>query len=85
MNTFGAAWLTLAIAFGCHVIDEAATDFLAWYNPTAQRIRSYLGGTVPSVFTSGLASRMLTVTAFAGLAPLAYAHVVAVPVAIALP
>jgi len=42
----------MAVAFGLHVADEAATDFLSWYNPTAQRIRSRLGGLpFPPVFT----------------------------------
>jgi hypothetical protein len=36
MNAFGTAWLTLAVVFGVHALDEAATDFLAWYNPTAK-------------------------------------------------
>ena len=52
MNAFGAAWLTLAILFALHALDEAATDFLDWYNPTALRIRSHLGGIpFPPVFT----------------------------------
>jgi len=29
VGTFGAAWATMGVAFGFHVIDEAATDFLA--------------------------------------------------------
>ena len=42
MNIFGIAWLAMALAFGLHVADEASTNFLAWYNPTAQRIRERL-------------------------------------------
>jgi hypothetical protein len=86
MNPFGASWLTLAVVFGLHVLDEAATDFLAWYNPTAQRIRSRLGGIpFPPVFTFWpwlLGLLAITAILFV-LAPMAYAHVAwLVPVAI---
>lgn len=87
METFGAAWAMMGVAFGFHVIDEAATDFLASYNPIARRIRSRLGGLpFPPVFTFwpwflGL----LAVTAIQlSLTPLAYAHVAwLIPAAIA--
>jgi len=78
MNTFGAAWLALAIAFGFHVMDEAATDFLGWYNPTARRIRSHLGGVpFPPVFAfwPWLLGLLAVTGILLGLAPLAYAHV----------
>jgi hypothetical protein len=77
VNTFGIAWVAMAVAFGLHVADEAATDFLAWYNPTAQRMRAHLGGLpFPPVFTFwpwllGLA--MITALLLA-LAPLAFAR-----------
>jgi hypothetical protein len=87
MNTFGAAWLTLAIVFGIHVLDEAATDFLAWYNPTAQRIRSHLwGAPFPPVFTfwPWLLGLLAITAILLVLAPMAYSHVAwLVPVAIA--
>jgi len=51
MSTFGAAWFAMAIAFGFHVIDEAATNFLAWYNPAALRIRERIGIPFPPTFT----------------------------------
>ena len=51
MNTFGAAWLTMAIAFGFHVIDEAATNFLASYNPIARRIQEKIRIPFPPTFT----------------------------------
>jgi hypothetical protein len=44
MENFGAACAMMGVAFGFHVVDEAATDFLASYNPIAKRIRSRLGG-----------------------------------------
>jgi hypothetical protein len=31
---FGGAWLALCVAFALHILDEAATGFLAVYNPT---------------------------------------------------
>ena len=80
--------MTLAILFGLHAIDEAATDFLSWYNPTARRIRSHLGGIpFPPVFTFW--PWLLGLLAISGtlilLAPLAYAHAAwTFPVAIAL-
>ncbi len=52
MGTFGAAWATMGVTLGFHVVDEAATDFLASYNPIAARIRSHLRGIpFPPVFT----------------------------------
>ena len=41
----------MAIAFGLHVIDEAATNFLDWYNPIAGRIRQRLPIPFPPTFT----------------------------------
>lgn len=51
MTSIGPAWLAAAIALGLHVADEAATDFLAWYNPTAARIRARLHLPFPPSFT----------------------------------
>jgi len=33
------AWLLLTIALAGHVLDEALTDFLSFYNPTVESIR----------------------------------------------
>ena len=77
MNAFGASWLTLAVVFGLHVLDEAATDFLAWYNPTALRIRSHLGGIpFPPVFAfwPWLLGLLAITAILLVLAPVAYAH-----------
>jgi hypothetical protein len=50
--TFGQAWLAATIALALHVADEATHDFLAWYNPSALRIRRALGGLpFPPTFT----------------------------------
>ncbi len=35
----GWAWVSLALAIAVHVLDEAAHDFLALYNPTVEAIR----------------------------------------------
>ena len=51
MTSFGAAWIAMSVAFGLHVIDEAATNFLDWYNPIASRIRSRLPVPFPPTFT----------------------------------
>lgn len=36
----GPAWLFLTLALALHVVDEATHDFLAVYNPAAERIRA---------------------------------------------
>jgi len=41
----------MSMAFGLHVIDEAATHFLDWYNPIATRIRARLPIPFPPTFT----------------------------------
>jgi len=41
----------MSIAFGLHVVDEAATNFLDWYNPIASRIRERLPVPFPPTFT----------------------------------
>lgn len=38
-NQFGFAWIILAAVSALHVADEAATDFLAVYNPIVRAIR----------------------------------------------
>jgi len=74
---FPFAWTAAVIALALHVVDEAAHDFLSWYNPIARRIRSRLGGfPFPPTFTLvtwliGLAGAVL---ALAALAPAAFAH-----------
>lgn len=36
----GWAWLSLCVAFALHVVDEALGDFLAFYNPLAESVRT---------------------------------------------
>jgi hypothetical protein len=74
LTRFGAAWLAMGIAFGLHVADEAAHDFLAWYNPIARRIRSRLEPLpFPPTFTFGpwLLGLLAVTAAELGLTPVA--------------
>lgn len=40
---FGTAWLALSVVLGLHVVDEALTDFLSFYNPLVLSLRERLG------------------------------------------
>ncbi len=40
---FGLAWLGLCIVLALHVVDEALTDFLSFYNPLVERLRERFG------------------------------------------
>ena len=42
ISKHGVAWVALCLALAVHVIDEALTDFLSVYNPTALSIRQKL-------------------------------------------
>lgn len=68
------AWAALCVAFALHVLDEAAHDFLSWYNPNALAIRARLPWLPVPVFTfrvwiTGLAA---VVIALAALTPFAH-------------
>ena len=76
MSNFGMAWLAAVLALALHVADEAAHDFLAWYNPRALRIRQFLGGfPFPPTFTfwPWLLGLSAAVGVLAALTPLAFA------------
>jgi hypothetical protein len=47
---FGWPWVAAVIALALHVADEAAHDFLSWYNPQALRIRKFLRIPFPPTF-----------------------------------
>ncbi len=88
MLTFGAAWIVFALAVAAHVADEAAHDFLAFYNPIARSIRRRLHLPVPtfrfSVWLGGLIAGVLLLLL---LSPQAFAgdrwlHIAAWPLAI---
>ncbi|HZS06582.1 MAG TPA: HXXEE domain-containing protein [Blastocatellia bacterium] len=38
----GRAWVALCLALAAHAVDEALTDFLSVYNPTARAVRERL-------------------------------------------
>jgi hypothetical protein len=48
------AWLALAGALGLHVLDEALTGFLDFYNPLVRQIRSSLPWIPMPTFTFGI-------------------------------
>jgi hypothetical protein len=48
------AWLLLAGSLALHVLDEALTDFLAFYNPLVSRLRAELGWFPMPTFTFGI-------------------------------
>jgi len=73
--TFGLAWLGATVALALHVADEASHDFLAWYNPSALRIRRLLGGfPFPPTFTfvTWLLGLIAAVLLLGALTPFAY-------------
>lgn len=66
------AWLALCAAFALHVIDEAANDFLSYYNPNALAIRARFPWLPIPVFTfpvwiTGLTIAVLALTALTPL------------------
>ena len=65
------AWLLLVGALALHVVDEASTGFLDFYNPLVLRIRSQIAWFPMPTFTpSGwLAGLVLVVAALAAAAP----------------
>jgi Protein of unknown function with HXXEE motif len=73
--TFGLAWLAATLALAIHVADEATHGFLAWYNPSALRIRRALGGVpFPPTFTflPWLLALISAVVVLGALTPYAY-------------
>ncbi|HZH42327.1 MAG TPA: HXXEE domain-containing protein [Gemmatimonadales bacterium] len=73
---FGTAWVAAVLALALHVADEAAHDFLAWYNPRALRIRQRFGRfPFPPTFTfwPWLLGLSAAVVVLAVLTPLAFA------------
>lgn len=65
------AWLLLVAALALHVVDEAITDFLGFYNPFILTIRSRLPWFPMPTFTFGmwLAGLVLLVVVLAVLTP----------------
>jgi hypothetical protein len=65
------AWVALCAAFALHVLDEAANDFLSWYNPNALALRALVPWLPVPVFTFRVWISGLTVAviALAALTP----------------
>ena len=73
--SFGLPWLAVNAAFALHVLDEATSDFLAWYNPRALEIRRALKGfPFPPTFTfwPWLVGLIAAVLLLFALTPLAF-------------
>jgi hypothetical protein len=71
---FGFAWLLLGLAFGLHIWDLAAHDFLTYYNATALALYGHFA-IVPRMDLSiktWLTAVILINLAFLALTPLAY-------------
>jgi hypothetical protein len=74
--SFGWAWISLSLALAIHVTDEALTDFLSVYNPTALAIRGRLPWLPLPTFTfkMWLSGLILGIGALLALSPLAFRH-----------
>src|ERR1035441_6303967 len=70
---FGVCWLFFGYTLALHVLDEAAHDFLAVYNPNALAIRRALPLLPIPVFTfqTWIASLLCALTLWLALTPLA--------------
>ncbi len=68
-NRWAKAWAALCVAFALHVVDEAANDFLFWYNPNALALRERVPWLPVPVFTFPVWITGLTI-AVVGLAAL---------------
>ena len=71
---FGICWLAFGYTLALHVLDEAAHDFLAVYNPNALAIRRVLPFLPVPVFTfrSWVGSLLCGLTIWLALTPLAF-------------
>ena len=67
------AWAALCTAFALHVLDEAANDFLSWYNPNALAIRDRVPWLPVPVFTfrAWITGLTVAIVALAALTPFA--------------
>jgi hypothetical protein len=51
LTTPGVAWVSLSLALGLHVVDEALHGFLSYYNPAALALRDRLSFVGPPTFS----------------------------------
>lgn len=73
-HRFGIWWLAFGYTLALHVLDEAAHDFLAVYNPNALALRRWLPFLPLPVFTfrSWVGSLLCGLTIWLALGPLAF-------------
>jgi hypothetical protein len=71
---FGVAWLALCIVFGLHVWDEAAHDFLGYYNATALTLYGHFSWfpRVDMTFRQWLSGLLVAIVVCSALTPLAF-------------
>jgi hypothetical protein len=71
---FGFAWLLLCVAFALHIWDEAAHDFLSYYNATALTLYGHFSW-IPRMdvtFRQWIIGSLVFIVACVGLTPLAF-------------
>ncbi len=51
LTTPGVAWVSLSLALGLHVLDEALHGFLSYWNPAALAMRERLSLVIPPTFS----------------------------------
>jgi hypothetical protein len=66
MNRTTTAWLLMVTAVGIHVLDEALTGFLPWYNAQVLLLRERLGFFPAPTFTFRVWITGLTLAVVAG-------------------
>lgn len=72
---WGIAWISLVLAIALHVVDEATTDFLPFYNSIVDALReSYAWVPLPTfTFATWITGLTIGVLVLLGLSPLAFA------------
>ncbi len=69
----GWAWIGLCGAVALHVADEAMNDFLAFYNPFAERLQDSLGLPLPTyTFQGWLSGLIIGIVMLMALSPFAF-------------
>ncbi len=71
-HRFGIWWLAFGYTLALHVLDEAAHDFLAVYNPNALALRRWLPFLPVFTFQGWVGSLLCGLTIWLALAPLAF-------------
>jgi hypothetical protein len=74
LTRWGIAWAGLCAALALHVVDEAANDFLAFYNPIAAEIRTVVPIFPMFVFDDWLNALAVVIGLLVMLTPFANAN-----------